>query len=104
MRSPNKLNRFPARGRRPVGHRAKAVFWDLNLSGFGVRVHPSGSKVYMVHTRAQGIPTRHQSAAMRCGRPSGHAAWREGWLNASRRVRRRTGRMRTRLGQRADDR
>jgi len=34
------------------------VWWDRELSGFGVRVYPSGSKVYMVHTRANGKSTR----------------------------------------------
>ena len=34
----------------PMGER-ETVFWDRALSGFGVRVYPSGSKVYMVQTR-----------------------------------------------------
>ena len=35
-----------------------AVFWDRELSGFGVRVYPSGTKVYVIQTRAQGKSTR----------------------------------------------
>ena len=34
------------------------VFWDRELPGFGVRVHPSGSKVYMVHKRSGGKSRR----------------------------------------------
>ena len=41
----------------PVGDR-EAVFWDRELSGFGVRVYPSGSKVYLVQTRSGGKSRR----------------------------------------------
>ena len=58
MRSPNKLVLSKrAVDALPVAQR-EAVFWDRDLSGFGVRVHPTGSKVYMVHTRAQGKSRR----------------------------------------------
>ena len=34
------------------------VFWDSELKGFGVRVYPSGSRMYIVQTRARGKTTR----------------------------------------------
>ncbi len=34
------------------------VVWDDDLRGFGVRVHPSGHKVYIVKTRYQGKPVK----------------------------------------------
>ena len=41
----------------PVGER-EAVFWDHELSGFGVRVYPSGTRVYLVQTRSGGKSRR----------------------------------------------
>ena len=35
-----------------------AVFWDRDLAGFGVRVHPMGRKVKLVQTRGPGGPKR----------------------------------------------
>lgn len=35
-----------------------AVFWDRDLAGFGVRVHTTGRKVYVVQTRGPGGPKR----------------------------------------------
>ena len=34
------------------------VVWDDDLKGFGVRVHPSGRKVYIVKTRYRGKPVK----------------------------------------------
>jgi len=42
---------LPADGR-------ETVYWDSKLSGFGVRVYPSGVKVYLVQTRADGKSRR----------------------------------------------
>ena len=41
----------------PVGDK-DAVYWDRKLQGFGVRVYPSGTKVYLVQTRAGGKSKR----------------------------------------------
>ena len=34
------------------------VFWDRELTGFGVRVYPSGARVYVAQTRGPGGPKR----------------------------------------------
>ena len=41
----------------PVTER-ETLFWDRELSGFGVRVYPSGAKVYLVQTRSGGKSRR----------------------------------------------
>ena len=58
MRSPNRqtLSKRIVDGL-PVSDR-ETVYWDRKLPGFGVRVHPSGSKVYMVHKRSGGKSRR----------------------------------------------
>ena len=33
-------------------------FWDRELTGFGVRVYPSGARVYVAQTRGPGGPKR----------------------------------------------
>ena len=37
-----------------VGQERERVVWDRDLKGFGVRVHPSGRRVYIVKTRYRG--------------------------------------------------
>ena len=44
-------------GKLPVGDK-DAVYWDRELLGFGVRVYPNGTKVYVVQTRAGGKSKR----------------------------------------------
>ena len=44
-------------GKLPVGEK-DAVYWDRELPGFGVRVYPNGTKVYVVQTRAGGKSKR----------------------------------------------
>ncbi len=34
------------------------IYWDRELAGFGVRVYPSGRKVYVVQSRGRGGPKR----------------------------------------------
>ena len=41
----------------PVGDR-ETVFWDRDIAGFGVRVYPSGAKVYLVQARVGGKTKR----------------------------------------------
>ena len=37
---------------------SEAIFWDRTLLGFGVRVYPSGARVYVVQTRVDGRSRR----------------------------------------------
>ena len=41
----------------PVSDR-ETVFWDRDMAGFGVRVYPSGAKVYLVQVRVGGKTKR----------------------------------------------
>ena len=40
------------------GQERERVVWDDDLKGFGVRVHPTGRKVYIVKTRYRGKPVK----------------------------------------------
>ena len=58
MHSTNKLTLSKQSvDRLPVADR-EVVFWDQHLPGFGVRVYPTGSKVYMAHARSGGKTRR----------------------------------------------
>ena len=39
----------------PAIERGDRVFYDRDLTGFGVRVYASGRKVFVVHARAPGL-------------------------------------------------
>ena len=58
MRSPNKLVLTIRNVEALPEVDRETVFWDRDLTGFGVRVYPSGSKVYMVQSRGLGKSRR----------------------------------------------
>ena len=41
-----------------VAHERERVVWDEEIRGFGLRVHPTGRKVYIVKTRYRGRPVK----------------------------------------------
>ena len=41
-----------------VAHERERVVWDDEIKGFGLRVHPTGRKVYIVKTRYRGRPVK----------------------------------------------
>ena len=52
----NKLTKRSVDGLRVEGK--DAIFWDRDLPGFGVRVYPTGRKVYVVQSRGPTGPKR----------------------------------------------
>ena len=59
----------------------EAVFWDRDLPGFGVRVYPSGRKVYVVQSRGPKGPKR--VTAGPAWRGPGRAGEKEGGARSS---------------------
>ena len=46
----------------------QALYWDINLKGFGVRVSPAGKIAYIVQGRVKGKPDRFASPSVRMAR------------------------------------